>query len=334
MSKLTEIEKEISGYLNVDKSNWTRIYQLMHQVDEEKLYLERKDTPSFTSWVNTLAANLGVHVSLLWARKKAGKVYEEYRLRAQENNRSVPAIDEIRVSPDSLNLCEKVAGKNAAEMDHLIDRVLAGNLSRDDLRIAARAKRAESLDAGGTGGMATSRYDRIEAAERTDTDERITAADIAMALRHPNWLPVKKEEPYFTHVYTMLQEFPLATGSSYHARRIDVMIAETITESERDSVTLRGIEIKVSPHDLENDQKMAEYTEFCDYFYIAIPEDMLMIETAYQVISRTWGIICISKDGRIRIEKEPEKLHPAFRDKALATCIIKMSSEERVLKSI
>ena len=51
--------------------------------------------------------------------------------------------------------------------------------------------------------------------------------------------------------------------------KIDVLIAETITETERDHVTLRGIEIKVNLNDLKSDHKMAEYTDFVDYFYIA-----------------------------------------------------------------
>ena len=140
--ELKKIEEELAGYIRTDRKNWTRIYQLMHEVETKELYKGRRDTPSFTSWVNALADELQVHVSLLWARLKAGRIYAEYEERAVKQGRSVPDFAELAVSPDSINLCEKVAGKNAAEMDKLIDRVVEGSLTRDDLRAAARAKRA------------------------------------------------------------------------------------------------------------------------------------------------------------------------------------------------
>ncbi len=322
MSKLQEIEKEISSCLSVDKSNWIRIYRLIDEVDRDKLYLERTDTPSFTSWVNYLAGVLNVHVSLLWSRKKAGKVYDEYRQRAIEQNRTVPELEDLRISPDSISLCERVAGKNAKEMDRLIEKVIDGTLTREDLRAAAKAKRA------GNGIMATTRHDRIEPEDRTETEDIVTAADIMMALRKSGWLKIQRDEPYFDHVYHCYAEFRVDTGTSHHARRIDALIAETLTESERDRITLRGVEIKVDCNDLKNDHKMAEYCEFVDYFYLAIPEDSAdMLELAKSVIRPEWGIITVSKDGIIKIKHDPERLNPTFRDKTMSTALIKMLSE-------
>ena len=323
MSKLQEIEKEISTYVNLDKSNWTRIYRLMDEVDRDKLYLERTDTPSFTSWVNVLAGTLGVHVSLLWSRKKAGKVYEEYHQRAIEIGRMVPDLEDINASPDSICLCEKIAGKNAVEMDHLIEKVLDGDLTRADLRQAAKAKRALSVDA-----PVTSRHNRINVEDRIETDERVTAADIILALRRSSWLEVKKEDPHFQHVYHLFQEFRVDTGTSHNARRLDALIAETFTEKERDHITLRGFEIKVDLHDLESDHKMAEYTDFVDYFYICIPAgDNNMLSMAESISCQEWGIMTVSKSGVIKIVREPKKLEALFRDKALTTALIKSISE-------
>lgn len=330
MSKLTDIEKEISGCVSIDKTNWTRIYRLMDEVKREKLYLERTDTPSFTSWVNALSEELGVHVSLLWSRNNAGRVYEEYKQRAKEKNRPVPNLEDISVSPDSISLCAKVAGKNATEMDRLIDHVLEGKLTREDLRAAARAKRGASVASGGNGGMATSRHNRIEAKDRVEMGEKVSAADIVMALRKSNWLVVKREEPYFNHVYHCFPEFRVTTGTSHYARKIDVLVAETITEAESDHVTLRGIEIKVNLNDLKSDHKMAEYTDYVDYFYIAIPaNDAEMLDTAKSIIRPSWGIMTVTKSGAIHLEKEAAQLDAVFREKAMATALIKMLSEHR-----
>lgn len=324
---LDEIEQEISGFVKLDKRNWTRIYRLMDEVDKGQLYKQRKDTPTFTSWVNSLAEKLEVHVSLLWARRKAGKNYAEYAKRAEQQGRQVRALDDLSVSPDSINLCEKVAGKNAVEMDRLIDKVIAGDLTRDDLRAAAKAKRAAANEAGGHI-MATSRHDRIEAEDRTGTEDKITAADIIMALRRSEWLQAVRTDKYFKHVYHCFPEFSLDTGSTRHSRRVDALIAETVTASDRDEVILRGIEIKVDQHDLEEDQKMAEYTDFCDYFYLAIPEgNAEMLAAAKNLIRPSWGILTVSKEGCISVEKEPERLKAVFREKTLSTCVIKLMRE-------
>ena len=81
MRTLQEIEQELSGCVKADQRTWARIYRLMDEVERRQLYRQRPGTPSFTRWLNTLAEEIGVHVSLLWARKKAGKNYEEYKER-------------------------------------------------------------------------------------------------------------------------------------------------------------------------------------------------------------------------------------------------------------
>lgn len=321
-NKLKKIEQELAGYVKADKKNWVKIYQLMHEVETDKLYEERDDTPSFTSWVNALADELDVNVSLLWARLKAGRTYAEYESRAAGQGRSVTPLSLLNASPDSINLCEKVAGKNALEMDRLIDKVVAGNLTREDLRAAARAKRAEG------GAMPKTRHDRIDAEERTEDTVEVTSSDIVMALRQPTWLPVAKGEnrkDYFDRKYHVFTEFRIPSGTSRSVRRIDVMIAETFTLLEQDDVVLRGIEIKVDKNDLLNDHKMQEYVSFCDYFYIGIPAgDQEMLDAADSVRRPSWGVLTVSKDGAVSVIREPERLNAVFRDKTIANCLIKL----------
>lgn len=154
----------------------------------------------------------------------------------------------------------------------------------------------------------------------------MTAADIAMGLRKDTWLTVAREERNFPHVYHVFPEFRVDTGSSRFSRRIDVLIAETVTALERDKVILRAVEIKIDRNDLLGDHKMAEYTDFCDYFYLGLPADNeALIEDAKTVIRPEWGILTIEKDGKIVIVKEPVILeNTSFRDKTLSTCIVKL----------
>ena len=129
LQALNKIEGQLSQYLAADKKNWIQTYLLMSEVQDKELYIV--NYRSYTKWVNHLADSLSIHVSTLWSRMKAGKNYAEYASRAREQGRIVPQIEEIDVSPDSLNLCAKVAGKNAAEMDKLVDQVVAGDLTRE-----------------------------------------------------------------------------------------------------------------------------------------------------------------------------------------------------------
>lgn len=120
LKALNEIEGQLSQYLAADKKNWIHTYLLMSEVQDKELYTAQYR--SYTKWVNHLADSLSIHVSTLWARLKAGKNYAEYAARAAEHGRTVPKIEEIDVSPDSLNLCAKVAGKKVQSSDWLFEQ--------------------------------------------------------------------------------------------------------------------------------------------------------------------------------------------------------------------
>lgn len=335
LKELNNIEGQLSQYLAADKKNWIKTYLLMTEVQEKELYTI--NYRSYTKWVNHLADNLSIHVSTLWARLKAGKNYTEYAARATEQGRNVPKITEINVSPDSLNLCAKVAGKNAGEMDKLIDQVLTGNLTRDNLRQAAKARKA----AGGF--VATSKFDCIQAKDRTEMEEKINAADIILALQSSKWLfeqaitnpvwekvitdprnPVRKN--YIKEKYRVFEEFSVDPGTSRYSRRLDALIAENISVPARadNPVNLIGVEIKVDINDLKNDSKMQEYTDFVDQFYLAVPDEEAIISAALSIKLDTWGLIIVSKDGQIKVLQTADKLPAIMRDKTLNNLVLKL----------
>ena len=335
LQALNDIEGQLSQYLAADKKNWIHTYLLMTEVQERRLYTV--NYRSYTKWVNHLADSLSIHVSTLWARLKAGKNYAEYAARATEQGRTVPKIEEIDVSPDSLNLCAKVAGKNAGEMDKLVEQVLAGNLTRDNLRQAAKTRKA----AGGF--VATSKFDCIQPEDRTEMEEKITATDIILALQASNWLfsqstknpiweniitdprePVRKN--YIKEKYRVFEEFPVNSGTSRHSRRLDALIAENIsvTLHADNPVNLIGVEIKVDINDLKSDCKMQEYTDFVDQFYLAVPDEKDIINAALSIKLDTWGLITVSKDRQIKVLQTADKLPAIMRDKTLNSLVLKL----------
>lgn len=335
LQALNNIETQLSRYLAADKKNWIQTYLLMLEVQNKELYVV--NYRSYTKWVNHLADSLSIHVSTLWSRLKAGKNYAEYAARAAEHGRTVPKIEEIDVSPDSLNLCAKVAGKNAVEMDKLVDQVVAGDLTRDNLRQAAKARKA----AGGF--VATSKFDCIQAKDRTEMEEKINAADIILALQSSNWLfeqaitnpvwekvitdpreTVKKN--YIKEKYRIFEEFSVDPGTSHHSRRLDALIVENISVPPHtdNQVNLIGVEIKVDVNDLKNDRKMQEYTVFVDQFYLAVPDEEDIVNAALSIKLDTWGLIIVSKDGQIKVLQTADKLSAIMRDKTLNNLILKL----------
>lgn len=301
LKALNEIEGQLSQYLAADKKNWIHTYLLMSEVQDKELYAAQYR--SYTKWVNHLADSLSIHVSTLWARLKAGKNYAEYAARAAEHGRTVPKIEEIDVSPDSLNLCAKVAGKNAVEMDKLVE----------------------------------------QAKDRTEMAEKITAADIILALQSSDWLfeqdvtnpvwekvitdprePVKKT--YIKEKYRIFEEFPVNSGTSRHSRRLDALIVENISVPARadNPVNLIGVEIKVAVNDLKNDCKMQEYTNFVDQFYLAISDEKDIVNAALSTKLDSWGLLTVSKDGQIKVLQTADKLPAIMRDKTLNSLVLKL----------
>lgn len=335
LKALNDIEGQLGQYLAADKKNWIQTYLLMSEVQDKELYIV--NYRSYTKWVNHLADSLSIHVSTLWSRLKAGKNYAEYAARAAEHGRTVPKIEEIDVSPDSLNLCAKVAGKNAVEMDKLVDQVVAGDLTRDNLRQAAKARKAAGEF------VARSRFDCVQAKDRTEMEEKITAADIILALQSSSWLfsqstdnPIWEKvitdpresvkKTYIKEKYRVFEEFAIDPGTSRHSRRLDALIAENISVPLHadNPVNLIGVEIKVDINDLKNDCKMQEYTDFVDQFYLAVPDEEDIVNAALSIKLDTWGLIIVSKDGQIKVLQTTDKLSAIMRDKTLNNLILKL----------
>ena len=174
-------------------------------------------------------------------------------------------------------------------------------------------------------------------------EEKITAADIILALQSSNWLfnqstnnfiwekvitaprePVRKN--YIKEKYRVFEEFAVDPGTSRHSRRLDALIAENISVPAHadNPVNLIGVEIKVDFNDLKSDYKMQEYAAFVDQFYLAVPDEEDIINVALSIKLDTWGLITVSKDGQIKVLQTAYKLPAIMRDKTLNNLILKL----------
>ena len=315
MSKnFAETESALLQLLKTDRSNWCQIYRLMQRVEDEQLYAAG-GFHSFTAWVNHLAGEAGVHVSLLWRRKKAGKFYVSYQEQAATRGVEVPALEAAGVSAEDLSLVEKIAGGSAEAQARLMDKVLAKDMTRKDLKAAWALAKAEREKRGQRVSKKT-RHDT----EPADTKEAaassataLAAYDVVRALSQ-NW-------PTPTEKYRLFTEFPVNTGSSRNSRRIDALIVE---EKENSEVRIVGVEIKVAKADLLADHKMAEYVDFVDRFYIAVPEDPQMIDAAQAVRLPSWGILAVDQAGTVREVEPAGELTAVMRLETLTSVVQKL----------
>lgn len=338
--ELEKIEERLTASVNDDMQRWQSTYQMMHQVEQDQMYAGA-GYRSFTAWVNHVADRAHCHVSLLWARLKAGRAYVEYAERAKSAGREVPALDDIRVSPDTLGLCVTVGAGSNADIDHLIDQSVAGKLGRADLRDAARARRWRKGEQSWAACMKKHDHDHDDDGDQDgdqDDDDQpakpepekpekpaVTAEQIVLALRrHRGWLGAFNDRPYVDRAVEVYTEMRADTGEGRAVRRFDVLVAETLTCPERDAVKLHGVEIKISKSDLMRDHKMAEYVPFCDCFYIAVPDVPEMIQAAEDVRLPTWGVLAVSPDGAVRVVEPAQVLPGPMRDKMITSCLIKL----------
>lgn len=336
---LRQIEAELTDVLDKEKRNWTKIYELMSRVEQEKLYEQKENCKSFTQWVNMLAKDLHVHASGLWAKLKAGRTYAAYAERAEKRGMIAQRAEDVAVSVDTINLCATIAGKSVERQDSLLDRAIRGELSRQDLREAARAKSAESARKYEKGLFNSEKKEEVQKVQNQQNPEEqqgITAADIIVALKSSSWIEyVEKSferDEYITKVRKLYAEFPVYTGTSRSARRMDAVILENISARERDEIVIRGVEIKVSVSDLMHDEKMTEYTDFCDLFYIAIPAGDDELKKAVQaVMLPEWGLIEVSEGEEnvynyvAEVTIPAKKIQGVLRDRTLSTALIRFS---------
>ena len=154
----------------------------------------------------------------------------------------------------------------------------------------------------------------------------ITASKILLTLQqNSEWLPTidsSESEKFmrekYKFIYRALSEFPVETGDSQRVRRIDAFVVENITSAEPKEMTLRGIEIKISKGDLLRDEKMSEYANYCDYFYVAVPPELK--DDALSIMAPGWGLLLIQYDSII-VEKEAQQLSGILRNEALSTAL-------------
>ena len=323
MLNLNTVEKELTSLLDYDKKNWTHFYILLKKVEDEKLWESKYK--SFNQWGKDFCKKTKTHESIVWNRKKAGRVYESYQKIKAQKGEEVANIEDTNVSADALVILDKINRYDEEIASNLVDKVLNKEITNKDLREVYKGIRPENISHNPH--FRTEKGERGEKqAKESNSENKITANKIVSTLCNIEWLGIKKERKYFKSAfeqdkYRVFTEFPLYTGTSKRSRRVDLLIAENIQTEHIWELNLHGIEIKVSKSDLLNDTKYTEYAEFVDYMWLAVTEEL--VEEGLKNTFEDCGIISI-KDNKAMIVKQAKKLDSYRRMDTLTNIALKL----------
>ena len=265
---LKTIETEISVILSDSMKSWIDLYLLLEQVREGKLY--EPEHRSFTAFVRHVADENHVHESILWQRRKAGKTYRRYQqIKAQqgEDTKAIEELKESKVSPETLELCQKIAQKDDEVFTSLVEKAIAGEVTRDSLRQTYATMRDKQIteaieysrshredaegdsNTKGTNSMPDNKKEltgqnKSQNKSQNDQKDPLKTAEISLALDSKDWIRnfakilgtdrIDEEDIYNfsrsgTGIFRTLNEFPVTSLTTRYDRKVDKAVFETIT---------------------------------------------------------------------------------------------------------
>lgn len=346
--KLDKAEQELHELLQrSDTKEWPRVYALLAKVADEELW--RSEFKSYSAWLRDLAKREGVTESLLWQRKKAGDAYNAWA----KANPGAPNLEASGISAANLAEVDRLSGGDPAKADTWVRGLLGGTLTQRDIKAARNLQRSQGV------AQPKNAYDKAKSAPVADVspEDAATAADILAALQAESrtWIwGIETDEQrsareremagirYLNRanaVAQVLAEFPVRVETAQRTRRIDALavdvtsalMVENDTEDDWTRVCLRGVEIKVSESDLRRDRKMGDYELFCDFFYLAVPESLVLV--AEEVADPGAGILvwraeADERGNHVDVVREPERLDAPRRELALETALVKLLAKQ------
>lgn len=329
---LEKIEDKISLILSDSMKSWVDLYLLLEQVRENKLY--KPEHRSFTAFIRHIADANNIHESILWQRRKAGKTYRRYQQIKEQQGKGAKAIEELKeskISPETLELCQKIAKKNDEVFTTLVEKAINGEITRDSLRQAyttmrdkqiEEAIRADLRRENGTEGdehtegmqnMANNKKEHTE--QNTNPKDPLKTAEISLALDSPNWIQkfadilgtdrIDEADIYnFARsgrgIFKTLSEFPVTSVTTKYDRKVDKAVFETITLAghflRTYQISTHQVEIKVSRTDLKHDNKMQDYAQSFDYSWLCVPTELE--EVALEIKPEKFGLLLYNFDNK------------------------------------
>ena len=307
---LAEAEQLLDTILSDNKKRWVEIYRVLCDVRDSEAY--KSAFGSFSGWLQNYAKRSNTSAQILWKYYRCGNYYQKIEevQKQKEHRLDLKAED---LSPDNMVLIGKITKNDPQRGGALAMKTVRGELGRKGLQAMWNREKMERKHRGEKM-TCINGYDSYENGNSASSSARMTAGQIVSALCSDYlWLPgiVTPRPPYCRNTYLCIPEFPVRTAEK--TRHLDLLIAENLTAPTADAnfqVTLHGIEIKVDRYDLERDDKMQEYPQFVDLFWLAIPEgDDELYAAASDLLQDNpgWGLLLITSSGSAKVAQKADK---------------------------
>ncbi|MBP1519981.1 hypothetical protein DZK43_13080 [Enterococcus faecalis] len=286
---LRKIEHEIEEILSKDTHSWVRLYELIREVEYNKLW--RNEYSSFTQWIKHLAYVAGVTESLIWKRKKAGEIYFDYQQRSAGRGVSVPNIEDVEVSPDNFELVEKISQGNNQIKDELMQKVLAKDIKRSDLvNTWSTIKTIQAKEGGKI--VKKNRYSKIDSSDK----QIFTISDFSFALSESSWLQSTNNSHHKgKSVYKLVPNFSFYSSLLMRYITLDFLLLENVSNKYTQELNTHSIEIVLSDSNLNN----IILNPKTNYSWVVVPEDISLI--ALKQLPKEIGLLKISSKRIIQV---------------------------------
>lgn len=137
LERLREVEREIEGSLADATMGWTRVYRLVSEVAEERLWLD--SYRSLASWMRSFGDRSRVSVNYLNRVLAAGRSYEAFQERSLAAGRPCPELSAAPVSATAVAEARRVSAGRPEAFDRLMGSLVAGETTLAEVRRMAAA---------------------------------------------------------------------------------------------------------------------------------------------------------------------------------------------------
>lgn len=328
---LEDYERRLSDLIITTKKSWIMIFRIMDEVRSKSLHRVRGLT--FTKWLTTFAVKAHIHSSYLWKIKKAGEILSKYK------NIESDIGNLYKISPEAIITCDKVASERSDDLRSkdeitldLLNQSLCGDVKINSLKEELKEKKTSDKE------LLPKKHIIKNCSSTKTLISALSSQEWFLKYIHMDNTALNdksSKKKFFKQSYRLFSEFAVETGSTEKPRRLDALIVEDYTSPE--SLSIHGIEIKMNKNDLISDKKIGEYSEFCDYFWLAIPKNLVDIAKSY--IPEIYGLIIFSYyyapslidtksktiiDTTIAVLRDPKKLNPSMKEQAFMKIVKKL----------
>ena len=128
------IDSELAALQNGEKRRWNEVSALLIAIQNNN-YWRRYGGLTFSWFMNDLYKQIGVSRATLWRYYSAGKKYRKICETAQGHGVKYPALEDLDVGPESIEIAEKLERvMDSDEFHRLMDCLVNKKVTRAELR--------------------------------------------------------------------------------------------------------------------------------------------------------------------------------------------------------